>query len=96
MKRCGKRQEEENLESFLPSDCFPRNPSALHVVTLNYNACGDGGSDSNDRVQWQGKESMAEKLAWMAGVGGYDTSRFNEAAMLNNNLFMLSTQDTDS
>lgn len=32
-----------------------------------------------------GGESIAEKLAWTGGVGGYDTSDLNEAVILNNN-----------
>lgn len=31
------------------------------------------------------KKSIAEKLAWIGGVGGYDTSNLNEAIVLNNN-----------
>lgn len=34
----------------------------------------------------RGKKSIAEKLAWIGGVGGYDTSNLNEAVMLNNNV----------
>ena len=39
----------------------------------------------NNQLRWQGEKSIAAKLAWVGGVGGYDTSDLNEAVIPNNN-----------
>lgn len=45
----------------------------------------EGGEGGRER----GRESIARESekspAWIGGVGGYDTSDFSEAAILNNN-----------
>lgn len=42
---------------------------------------GEGGREGGNQLP----ERVKKGPAWIGGVGGYDTSDFNEAAILNNN-----------